>query len=102
MYFDFEFAEGQNIKISPKYQNAHEAQNIKIMAVSKPIFTRISPFFGIFQDLSEKYKKTAENLRNRRKPSHQILENALYFDILVYFGNLISRRALALEVVYFF
>ena len=55
--FDFEFAEGQNIKISPKYKNAHEAQNIKIMAVSKPILTRISPFFSIFQDLSEKMKE---------------------------------------------
>ena len=58
LHFHFEFVEGQNTKIPSKYQNAFEAQNAKISAVSAPILTGKAAFFSIFRDLSE---KSAEN-----------------------------------------
>ena len=74
--FDFNLAERQNIKISPKYQNKISVQNSKISAVSTPILTIKASFFSIFQALPEKKKqKTPQNFRNRTKLLHQNVEN---------------------------
>ena len=66
-YFDLE--EGQNIKISSKYQNPDDHQNIKITALSTPNFARKASFFSIFKDLQENH---TENWQKR-----QILQKIL-------------------------
>ena len=69
MDFYFDLEEGQNIKISSKYQNPDDHQNIKITALSTPNFARKASFFSIFKDLQENH---TENWQKR-----QILQKIL-------------------------
>ena len=56
-------------KISSKYQNPDDHQNIKITALSTPNFARKASFFSIFKDLQENH---TENWQKR-----QILQKIL-------------------------
>ena len=97
-YFDnkFDLEEGQNIKISSKYQNPDDHQNIKITALSTPNFARKAQFFSIFKDLQENirksYRKLAKHSDFAENPSHQISKYQniwSYFDILAVLSILI-------------
>ena len=64
-YFDLE--EGQNIKISSKYQNPDDHQNIKITALSTPNFARKASFCSVFQDLQENHTENWQKLQILQK-----------------------------------
>jgi hypothetical protein len=70
----------QRAKVSKYHQSIKtrfSTQNIKISAVSTPIFARISRFFCIFRDLPEYIGENASKCQNAKNPSqcsHQISE----------------------------
>ena len=82
----------QRAKVSKYHQSIKirfSTQNIKISAVSTPIFARISPFFCIFRDLSEYIGENASKCQKMQKsfaPNfgnfQKISKKQLYFDIL--------------------
>ena len=95
LHFHFEFAEGQNTKIPSKYQNAFEAQNAKISAVSAPILTGKAAFFSIFRDLSEKSAENASKAQNLHKTFAPKFGNfGKMRKMLVYFGILAASRCI--------
>ena len=67
----------QRAKVSKYHQSIKlrfSTQNIKISAVSTPIFARISPFFCIFRYLPEDIGENASKCQKCKNPSHQISE----------------------------
>ena len=89
----------QRAKVSKYHQSIKirfSTQNIKISAVSTPIFARISPFFCIFRDLAEYIGENASKCQKMQKsfaPNfgnfQEMSKKRSYFDILAVFYTLI-------------
>ena len=85
----------QRAKVSKYHQSIKirfSTQNIKISAVSTPIFARISPFFCIFRDLPEYTGENASKCQKMQKsfaPNfgnfEKISKKRSYFDTLAVF-----------------
>ena len=85
----------QRAKVSKYHQSIKirfSTQNIKISAVSTPIFARISPFFCIFRDLPEYIGENASKCQKMQKsfaPNfgnfQKISKKRSYFDTLAVF-----------------
>jgi len=89
----------QRAKVSKYHQSIKirfSTQNIKISAVSTPIFARISPFFCIFRDLPEYFGENASKCQKMQKsfaPNfgnfQKISKKRSYFDTLAVFYTLV-------------
>ena len=89
----------QRAKVSKYHQSIKirfSTQNIKISAVSTPIFARISPFFCIFRDLPEYIGENASKCQKMQKsfaPNfgnfQKISKKRSYFDTLAVFYTLV-------------
>ena len=89
----------QRAKVSKYHQSIKirfSTQNIKISAVSTPIFARISPFFCIFRDLPEYIGENASKCQKVQKsfaPNfgnfQKISKKRSYFDTLAVFYTLV-------------
>ena len=85
----------QRAKVSKYHQNikiSFSTKNIKMSAVSTPIFARISPFFCIFRDLPEYIGENASKCQKMQKsfaPNfgnfQKISKKRSYFDTLAGF-----------------